>query len=217
MKSQDIGLLFKLICLQRQENGLHQQLESGNWQDWALDNDEEQGVVVFDKADSSINSDEYMAERYSVRALAQETGISKSQVSLALKRCIDVGLAKRDRKQGIPRANVKALFEFVVYGLRYVFPVRAGAVTRGIATSLGAPVLHGQLMSAGELVPVWPDARGNTKGQEVEPLFKTTTYAVRKDAELYALLALVDAIRLGQPRERNLAIDKLQQRLEMAP
>jgi hypothetical protein len=36
-----------------------------------------------------------------------------------------------------------------------------------------------------------------------------TLYAVRQDAELYALLALVDPIRIGQPRERNLAIKLL--------
>ncbi len=183
MKSQDIGLLLKLISMQRREVGL-----DGNVQE--------------------------LAQHYSVRALASETGISKSQISLALQRCFDVGLAKRDREHGIPRTNSKGLFEFIVYGLRYVFPASLGRVSRGIATSLGAPVLEGQLMSAGELVPVWPAAKGNTKGQAVEPLFSSVTYAVQKDAELYALLALVDAIRLGLPRERSLAIEMIQQRLE---
>ena len=181
MKSQDIGLLLKLVCLQKRE------------------------------------ADHYgdLAQRYSVRALAHETGISKSQVSLALQRCFKVGLAKRDRKFGVPRANTKGLFEFIAYGLRYVFPAEPGVVTRGIATSLGAPVLKGQLMSAGELVPVWADAQGDTKGQAVSPLFHSVTYAVRKDDELYALLALVDAVRLGLPRERNLAIEMIRQRLEI--
>ena len=64
-------------------------------------------------------------------------------------------------------------------------------------------------MTAGEFVPVWPDARGNTKGQAVEPLFKSVPEAVRKDPQLYALLALTDAIRFGQARERGYAVDKL--------
>jgi len=182
MKSQDIGLLLKLVCMQRREGG------SG-------------GRIP------------HLGQRYSVRGLALETGISKSQVSLALQRCFDVGLAKRDRIIGVPRTNTKGLFEFIAYGLRYVFPAKLGAVTRGIATSLGALVLEGQLMSAGEFVPVWSDAQGDTKGQVVEPLFKSVTYAIQKDPELYALLALVDAIRLGQPRERNLATELIQQRL----
>lgn len=152
-------------------------------------------------------------QHYSVRALALETGISKSQVSLSLQRCFDVGLAKRDRKHGVPRTNSKGLYEFIAYGLRYVFPASLGVVSRGIATSFGAPVLEGRLMSAGELVPVWPDAQGDTKGQAVEPLFTSVTYAIRRDDELYAMLALVDAIRLGQPRERNLAIEMIRQRL----
>lgn len=156
---------------------------------------------------------EHFEQSYSVRALAHTTGISKSQVSLALQRSLEVGLIIRDRKLGVPRANTKGLFEFIAYGLRYVFPAKLGAVTRGIPTSLGAPVLEGQLMSAGELVPVWSYAKGETKGQAVEPLFKSVTYAIKEDDGLYALLALVDAIRIGQPRERNLAIKMIQQRL----
>jgi len=49
----------------------------------------------------------------------------------------------------------------------------------------------------------------------IEPLFKSVPYAVRLDAELYALLALVDAIRIGQSRERNLAIKLLSEHLEV--
>ena len=46
-------------------------------------------------------------------------------------------------------------------------------------------------------------------GMHIEPLFKSTVYAVKQDPQLYALMALVDAIRLGQPRESNLAADLL--------
>lgn len=45
------------------------------------------------------------------------------------------------------------------------------------------------------------------------PLYKTVTGAVRRDSRLYALLALTDAIRLGQPRECNLAAELLAQML----
>ena len=62
---------------------------------------------------------------------------------------------------------------------------------------------------------MWPDARGNNKGLEVSPLFKTVGHAVRRDPELYALLALVDAIRIGSARESNLAKDLLKKRMEV--
>ncbi|MCY1382295.1 hypothetical protein D9M69_703050 [compost metagenome] len=50
-------------------------------------------------------------------------------------------------------------------------------------------------------------------GQAVEPLFKSCPRAVERDPVLYELLALVDAVRLGQPRERKLAIELLHERM----
>jgi hypothetical protein len=155
------------------------------------------------------NDEDASVVQYTVRALAENTGISKSQISLALQRCYAVTLAKPDRHTGVPHTNVKALEEFIIYGIRYVFPAKPQAVGRGIATGLAAPVLKGELMTAGELLPVWADAQGKTMGQVVEPLFKTVPQAVRRDQRLYAFLALTDAIRLGQPRERAFAADKL--------
>ncbi|MCE8023159.1 hypothetical protein [Billgrantia aerodenitrificans] len=211
MKSQDVGLLLKLVALKKRERedpeGRFRKLEMSlpnDWCDWQIE-----GEDALDEDESRLSDSEARLARYSVRTLAEETGISKSQVSLALQRCLEVNLARKERKTGVPRANTKALFDFIVHGLRYVFPARPGEITRGIATSFAAPVLEGRLFSSGELVMVWPDARGNTKGQAVEPLFKSAPYAVRRDKELYAMLALVDAIRLGQPRESKVAANLL--------
>lgn len=211
MKSQDIGLLLKLACLHKREKGVLPSIYS-NWIDWEEEiigsEDEQHGFYH-----QTMNAGNYIISQYSTRSLALSTGISKSQVNLAMRRCFDVGLAKRDRKSDLPRVHTKVLLDFIVYGLKYVFPAKLGAVTRGITTSLASPVLEGKLISTGDLLPVWPDPLGKTKGQTVEPLFKSATYAVRRDAELYALLALVDAIRIGQPRERNLAAELLAERL----
>jgi hypothetical protein len=182
IKSQDLGLLLKLVSLRKQETT--------------------EGVV-----DTSA---------YTVRNLELETGIGKSQVSNSLRRCFDVGLAKKDRNSGIPRVNTKRLFEFINYGAKYVFPAKPGQLVRGIGTAFAAPVLENRVFSAGELLPVWPDAQGKNKGLEVAPLFKTVGHAVRRDPELYALLALVDAIRIGSPREANLAKDLLKKHMEVS-
>ncbi len=206
MKGQDIGLLLKLVCMQMQESGVYPVYAPGAWEDWRTDGAEVDGMV----RESSVSYNEY-----TVRALARLTGISKSQVNLSLQRSLASGLAISDRKSHTPRTNTRALKDFIVYGLPYIFPVKLGAVTRGISTSLAAPVLHSELLSAGDLPPVWSDPKGNTKGQTVEPLFKSVTHAVRQDAALYALLALVDAIRIGQPRERKLAIKLLGKLLEV--
>jgi len=197
MKSQDIGLLLKLECLHKREKGILPSIDS-NWIDW--EEEVNGGDEQHDLYHQSMNADDYILNQYTTRSLALSTGISKSQVNLVMRRCFDVGLVKRDRKSDLPRVHTKALLDFIVYGLKYVFPAKLGAVTRGITTSLASPVLEGKLISTGDLLPVWPDPLGKTKGQTVEPLFKSVTYAVRRDAELYALLALVDAIRVGQPR-----------------
>ena len=213
MKSQDIGLLLKLVSLHKQELmpedvGARKALPM-NWEDWST-SDSEADVVP----ELPLNGKSgYLASRYTARGLEDETGISKSQINLALNRCVAVGLAKNERKSGIPRANTQALFDFIVHGLKYVFPAKPGEIVRGITTAFAAPVLSSKLKSAGELVMVWPDARGNTQGQSIEPLFKSATYAVRRDPEMYAFLALIDAIRIGRPREANLAIELLQKRL----
>ena len=129
---------------------------------------------------------------------------------------MDIGLAKPDRKTQEPRVNTKALNELIAYGIRYVFPVKPGPIVRGIPTAHAAPVLAGQLMSAGEHICVWEDALGQQQGQSVIPLFKSVPFAVRHDAELYAMLALVDAIRLGQERESALAKKLLERYLRRA-
>ncbi|RZU97865.1 hypothetical protein [Spiribacter vilamensis] len=218
MKNQDIGLLLKLIALGRRENNLSNSHASrgamalpDDWRDWVLDDAERD--LAWEHYWTGPDDDHLLA-RYSVRALAEATGISKSQVSLALQRCLEVGLVRKDRKTGVPRANARALFNFIVHGLRYVFPAKPGEITRGIATTFAAPVLEGQLYSSGELPMVWPDARGNNKGQAIEPLFKSVPFAVRRDPELYAMLALVDAIRLGHPRESKVAAERLAKYLD---
>lgn len=214
MKSQDILLLFKLASIEQQVDVdlKNSRLDSSVpysrhlWQDW----EEPEEDVLHGFGGKTAGMEAFVASRLSVRGLADETGISKSEVSQSLKRNYFAGLAKPDRETDLPRANLNALREFVVHGLRYVFPVRRAELTRGIATGLAAPVLQGQLMTAGELAPVWPDAKGSSKGQAIAPLFKSVPFAVRKDRRLYEYLALADAIRMGQPRERTLASELLQ-------
>jgi len=217
MKSQDIGLLLKLVSIRGREGPGHDthagkgaRALPDDWRDWALD---DLDIDRHREGLPGLDGDQLLS-CYSVRALAEQTGISKSQVSLALQRCLEVGLIRKERGTGVPRANGRALFNFIVHGVRYVFPAKPGEITRGIATTFAAPVLEGQLYSSGELPMVWPDARGNSKGQAIEPLFKSVPFAVRRDPELYAMLALVDAIRIGHPRESKVAAERLAEYLE---
>jgi len=209
MKSQDVVLLLKLICIHKRDKDMQPYLEGSEWKDW------EEPYKINDELQFVKSVEEEISDGYSVRSLARETGISKSQVNLILQRCFEVGLAKRDRHLDVPRANTTALINLIIYGIPYIFPAKLGTVTRGIATSLAAPVLEGKLFSAGELPPIWPDAQGKTKGLAIEPLYKSVPYAVKRDPDLYVLLALVDSIRIGHARERNLATELLKEQIEM--
>lgn len=215
MRPQDIGLLLKLVALRRQESGFpdlpdhehYEGLEGSNAKRACYDIGD--GGAACSQEGLPQPDGKQPSARFSVRALAEETGISKSQVSNALQRCLAVGLLRQDRTTGLPRVNTQALLNLIVYGVRYVYPAKTGGITRGLATGFAAPVLQGKLFSAGEFPVVWPDARGNSKGVAVEPLFRSAPYAARRDPELYAMLALVDSVRLGQARERQLAVELL--------
>ncbi|UIN20801.1 hypothetical protein [Herbaspirillum frisingense] len=208
MKSQDIFLLLKLISLDHRERGISRFLES-KWEDWELELDPTREEAKMQSLRSEQVLREQIHSQYTVRALAESTGISKSEVGLSLQRCYEISLAKPDRQYGIPRVNLASLEEFIAHGIRYVFPAKPEQLTRGIATAYASPALRDLLGSGGEIIPVWPDAKGNSRGQAIQPLYKTVPMAVRHDATLYELLAVVDAIRIGQPRERNLAIKLL--------
>lgn len=56
---------------------------------------------------------------------------------------------------------------------------------------------------------VWPDAVGQNQGIGLTPLYKTVPQAVRTDPDLYECLALIDTLRIGSVREKNIAVDEL--------
>lgn len=137
--------------------------------------------------------------------LSGELGMSASEVHASVSRSTAAGLI--DPRSRMPLR--RPLEEYLLYGVRYAFPAKRGPITRGIPTSYAAPPLAQHFRTQDDLPPVWADSQGLNKGYAVEPLFKPIGKAVRQDAELYKLLALVDAIRDGRARERKLAEEEL--------
>lgn len=109
------------------------------------------------------------------------------------------------------RENVK---EFLIYGVKYAFPVHRGGLVRGMPTAHAAPPLSKQFVESFEPPPVWPDSEGTVRGLEFSPLYKNVPAAARRNPKLYELLALVDAIRDGRAREREIAIRELTARID---
>ena len=161
-----------------------------------------------------LEEDSFLGDQ-SARGLAALTGIGKTEVNASVNRSIDVGLAKVRNARGMVSVNKKRLFEFVYYGLKFVFPVKPAELTRGVPTSFAAPVLSKKLFSAGDTKLVWPEAEAETMGQAVTPLYRTVTFAIKGDAKLYSYLALIDAIRIGNARELRVASKELQKLFEI--
>ena len=140
-------------------------------------------------------------------SLGHELGLSVSAVHRSLRRAAAAGLYDPGRREIKPQA----LLEFVVHGLKYVFPPEWGGEARGRPTAWKAPPLSGRLSSSGS-PPVWPDPLGEARGIHLEPLHPSVPEAARKDSSLWELLSLVDAIRIGNARERQMAAIELEER-----
>ncbi len=134
--------------------------------------------------------------------LAIALGMSSSEVHSAVKRVLASGLAVQIEDRILP--DTRNLKEFLLHGLRYVFPPERGQYCRGMPTAYAAPPLMQKTNSEHE-TPVWPDPDGKVRGTAFTPLYKSAPVAARQDPLLYELLALVDAIRGGRAREREMA------------
>lgn len=147
--------------------------------------------------------------RWSYASLAGDLFMSSSEVHAGIKRAVAARLM--DSHRGCPLK--KSLEEFLIHGVKYVFPPDHGGLTRGVPTGYAAPPLNNMIFMPDEPPPVWPDPDGDTRGYGFSPLYKSVPKAASIDKRLYELLAIVDAIRDGRARERNIAIKELKARL----
>jgi hypothetical protein len=143
------------------------------------------------------------------KPMAEALGLSQSEVSEAVGRCKYAGLLAPNGKTVMKMA----LLEFLQYGLRYVYPIQPGAVVRGVPTSHSAKPLSDEIQSSEAYV--WPYGKGTVRGHSIVPLYPSVPEAALKDEKLHELLALVDALRVGRARERELAVQELKKRLEL--
>ncbi|HJS46565.1 MAG TPA: hypothetical protein VJ773_01125 [Gemmatimonadales bacterium] len=112
---------------------------------------------------------------------------------------------------GTRQPNRSALLEFIEHGVRYAFPGTLGPVSRGVPTAHAGPDLAGTVV--GEPV-VWASAEGASVGAAVAPLHPRADRLPELAPDVYAALALVDALRVGRARERTLAREALARRFE---
>ncbi len=150
--------------------------------------------------------------RPSYGVIAAELKLSASEIHSAVQRLKNSRLVHGSEMNEKP--NLSALEEFLIHGVKYAFPAERGGLTRGMPTSYAAQPLCRLIKAGSEPVPVWADPSGTTRGISIIPLYKTVPEAAKHDSLLYERLALIDAIRDGRARERNLAEKELKKSLE---
>lgn len=149
---------------------------------------------------------------WSYAELAVDLGISPSQLHASVKRAIEAQLAVKQGKRISP--HYRNLEGFLIHGIKHVFWVKQGEMTRGMLTAYAAAPLNKMFKYiSAEPPPVWPDPEGDVRGIAFTPLYKHAPVSSRKDQAFYELLTLVDAIRGGRAREREAAIKELRNRL----
>lgn len=136
----------------------------------------------------------------STQALADRLGLSAATTHRAIHSLQQAGLF--DRARG--RVPVASAEEFLVHGVKFVFPAARGGEARGVLAAWAAPPLDAEV-SDGGLPPVWPHAEGRSRGITLEPLHPTVPVLALESPPMWRRLALVDAIRAGDARIRRLA------------
>lgn len=158
------------------------------------------------KKQENTNDDSFNGWSLTNKVIAQDLQMSESEVSESLKRSEYAGLLEDYKSKHI---NKRAFLDFLLYGLKYVFPAHPEGLARGIPTAHSVAPLSENIVS--NEIYVWASANGTVRGQTITPLYPTVPEIVKNDENLYTLLALVDAIRTGSARINKLASTQLEQ------
>ncbi|MES2687937.1 MAG: hypothetical protein V4706_14030 [Pseudomonadota bacterium] len=144
-------------------------------------------------------------------ALAPEVAALAAHEPAAIYR---VARRKRASREDAPadnpvRPHARQLAEFALHGAKYAFAADKTPLTIGVPTSHSAPAFAG-VFAPGSEDYVWPHPNGTVRGIGIEPLHPSVPFAAMRDASLYEMLALFDALRVGRARERGMAVERLQ-------
>jgi len=141
--------------------------------------------------------------------LASAVGISVGEAHNAVRRLRHARLLRPDE-----RHLVRVPFlGFLEHGVPFAFPGELGALTRGVPTAHAGPPLAREF---GADPVVWPSVEGGVRGESLVPLYPGAPALAGWVPDLYELLTLVDALRVGRARERARAAAILRERLRAA-
>lgn len=143
---------------------------------------------------------------WSYASLGSEIGLGHNQAHLACKRLVAASLMNDKR------VNKRNFVEFLVHGVKYVFPPVWDGEQHGIPTAISSPEMKKELRSQQRVV--WPTRkRKDPKGDGLRPLHKCVFTVIEKDQFAYQILSVLDSIRVGSAREREIAVDYINSKI----
>jgi hypothetical protein len=83
----------------------------------------------------------------------------------------------------------------------------------GVPTAHAAAPLNAQIAPSADPPPVWPALDGSVRGIALTPIYPSAPAAAQRSPALHENLALFDALRVGNARERKLAEQAFETRL----
>lgn len=177
-----------------------------------------QDIVILLKVISNSLVKERQSEIWSQSRLALHLCMSASEVHAGINRLNLSQLLARvsvdsNKDRFLPiKENCE---ECLISAVKYFIPARIETYTRGIVTSYAAPIFKKYILIGEDPVPVWPYAEGDQRGLALEPLYRSVPQSIIQypDPNFYELLVLIDAIRSGKIRERNIAIKLLKEKI----
>lgn len=159
-------------------------------------------------------------EELSQNKLATLLCMSVSEVNAGIRRLLLSKLLapvlREGKKSKVQLLPIQAACEeCLIYGVKYFFPVEVGVYTRGIPTAYAAPIFEKLIVQGQDPIPVWSYMEGTERGLAVEPLYSSVPKSLAQfpDQLFYEMLVLIDAIRIGRARERNIAVKLLKEKI----
>ena len=150
---------------------------------------------------------------WTLNGMAEDLGFSVGGIYNCLDRTNQSQLTVSIKGQDII-VSKKHLFETLAFAVPRVFYAVRGGLETGMPTGLHVGDLREKFIFIEGSIPlIWPGEIGDVKGESLQPIYPTVPKVAQRDKVLYELLALADIVRVGDPKNKKLAISVLEKRI----
>ena len=160
-------------------------------------------------------------EKNSFQSIGEKLKLSASQVYYAVKSLQKRGLVYKDISENVnrnPLASIKIkkhnCYEFLIHGLKYVFPMEMGAPAIGVQT-LSSELIATKEQILSNTVYVWPYGEGNTSGISIKPIHQNIPLLSLQNPLIYRFFVLLDFLRSKNSRDNLLGKEELKRLLKV--